>query len=413
MFEQLFTHDAVIRKHRDGPFADARQGHLRDLATAGYGRGTLLRHAAYALCVAKALERWPRMSTQSPIEPAELERLATDWASHRVSLRARAARLPRRSFLQLARAILSRLGRLADAPVDQLEARVAEFVEANRERWPSAYTRRSVAFQTLQFLRFVEGRGTASELITFADIDAYLHHRRGYARGSNKLATGALRSWLDYAPSRGWAPPGLAAGVWQPRIYSLAGLLPGPTPEQVRATVKSLRGSQSVVLRDRALFLLLSTYGLRASEVCRLRLQDLDWVGSRLRIERSKAGRSGWLPLETTVGDAIARYLQKARPRDVPGAVFLSIRAPFRPISTSALYNVVAHHLRAAVTVPRGRGPHGLRHASARALLGAGASLKTIADHLGHRGGDSAEIYAKVDTTSLRQVAWTNVEGLS
>lgn len=414
MFHQLFTHPAIIQKHLDGPFADVRRRYLEDLVTSGYARSTVLRHASYSLCVAKALADWPRLLDDVPIEIGELEVLATRWAGRRLRRLARAVRIPRRSFLQLARALLMRLDRLAAPAADPLSGRVSEFAEAYAEVWTSPNTRRSMALHVLRFLRFVESRGVPCESASYADIDAFLHDRRSCCRiATMKLIVAALRAWFSYAPSRGWAIPGLAVGIWQPRVYALAGLLPGPTPDQVRAAIEGIRGYDHVVLRDRAIFLLIAVYGLRACEVCTLRLEDIDWAHDRLYVTRAKGGPSGWVPLEVNVGTAIAQYIRKARPRSPSRSVFLRARAPFRALSTCGLYNIVAHHLRAVAHVPVGRGPHGLRHASARILLASGASLKTIGDHLGQRSPEATAIYAKVDAQSLRQVAWTDVEGLA
>jgi hypothetical protein len=57
-------------------------------------------------------------------------------------------------------------------------------------------------------------------------------------------------------------------------------------------------------------------------------------------------------------------------------------------------------------------GPHALRHACATHLLAQGLSLKQIGDHLGHRSAQATRIYAKVDVSSLRQVADQTLAGL-
>ena len=64
--------------------------------------------------------------------------------------------------------------------------------------------------------------------------------------------------------------------------------------------------------------------------------------------------------------------------------------------------------------VPRHRGPHALRHATAQHLLDQGQSMKVIGDYLGHRNPSSVSVYAKVDLGALREVARDfDLEGLS
>jgi site-specific recombinase XerD len=113
------------------------------------------------------------------------------------------------------------------------------------------------------------------------------------------------------------------------------------------------------------------------------------------------------------VGNAIVRYLCHGRPQTHSRAVFVTLRAPYRPISTGGLYNVVKRHLSKVTSHRRGRGPHALRHACARHLIESGRTSKEVGDHLGHRSPDATRIYAKVDLVSLRRVALEDLGGLS
>jgi len=93
------------------------------------------------------------------------------------------------------------------------------------------------------------------------------------------------------------------------------------------------------------------------------------------------------------------------RPRAPYREVFLRLKAPFGPLSSGVLYDVVSDRLRSLALPLRHYGPHALRHACATRLLAQGLSLKEIGDHLGHRKADTTRVYAKVDLGSLRQVA--------
>lgn len=112
------------------------------------------------------------------------------------------------------------------------------------------------------------------------------------------------------------------------------------------------------------------------------------------------------------MGDAIARYLRRARPRGGSRVLFLTLRAPFRPLSQGALYSLVDCSLARVLDSRRRRGPHALRHACARHLVDSGFSLKQIGDHLGHRSAEATRIYAKVDLAALRLVALEDLGGL-
>jgi site-specific recombinase XerD len=116
--------------------------------------------------------------------------------------------------------------------------------------------------------------------------------------------------------------------------------------------------------------------------------------------------------LVRSVGDAILRYVTTARPRSEARQVFLSLKAPIRPLGNSALWQIVNRRLRPLGLALAHQGPHALRHACATRLLDRGLSMKEIGDHLGHRNPAATSIYAKVNLASLRQVADFSLEGL-
>ena len=159
--------------------------------------------------------------------------------------------------------------------------------------------------------------------------------------------------------------------------------------------------------RDYAILTLLSTYGLRAGEITSLRLEDIDWKRSRLRVRHSKTGAASELPLLREVGDAILDYLRKGRPETALREVFLRSRAPYRGFATwSTLYTPIRRRLTAAGVNPPGKkGPHAFRHARAVSLLRSSVPLKVIGDVLGHRSMDSTAVYLKLATEDLRAVA--------
>ena len=151
---------------------------------------------------------------------------------------------------------------------------------------------------------------------------------------------------------------------------------------------------------------------MRAGEVRGLKLEDLDWEKELIHLSRPKSRRRQCYPLSYTAGEAILRYLQEVRPRVSCREVFLSLKAPVRPLGGGVLYDLVSDRLRSlSVSLPQ-YGPHSLRHACATRLLAEGLSMKEIGDHLGHRKADTTRVYAKVDLAGLRQVADFDLGGL-
>lgn len=416
MFETLFTCPGVLRRHRKAPLAAKRAVYLSELAAQGIKRGTLLRRSSYCLCVAVEMQRWPPSHC---FDKAEVEALAADWAAKRVSRgRASSPRWPKEHFRFAATGFLRSIGRLRPAlaaAAGQYDTELTEFIATQQEgRWLSEQTARSARWQVRRFLDYIEQRDIAFGDVASADVDMFYEHMaQCWSRNSLRTSAKILRAWFGYCERRGWARAGLANGILLPRIYRHEGLPMGPTWDTVNRMLAETNGDRPVSLRDHAILLLLSVYGLRSGEVRRLRLEDIDWEHDQIRFVRSKSRRSETAPLEPRVGNAIARYLREGRPATDSRVVFLTVRAPHRALSAGGLYHVVEHRLRTGEQASKGRGPHGLRHACARHLLEAGRSFKEVGDHLGHRSPDATRIYAKVDLRSLRRVAFNDLGGLS
>jgi integrase/recombinase XerD len=158
--------------------------------------------------------------------------------------------------------------------------------------------------------------------------------------------------------------------------------------------------------------LLLAVYGLRSGEVRCLCLGDLDWDRRILRVHRTKTDRVQEYPLTAALSQVLRQYLKRGRPASTCQEVFLTLHAPFRPLSAGALCDLVRSLMERLEITASKRGPHALRHACATYLLNQGFSLKKVGDHLGHRSLSATQIYAKVDLNGLRAVADFDLGGL-
>ena len=379
------------------------------VATPGVLQETLLRRARYVRCVVLELQV---LLPGRCFTPSEVRALARNWASRRSGgSQDPNPRGAMENFRCVATDFLRSLGRLqSDQPAEELgefEARLEEFVSAQQERhWQSDAACQAGRWQIRRFLVYLKRRRLDSSGVSADDVDAYYKDASlRWKRSSLRRSASALRKWFEYGEQRGWSRPGLAATIQAPRIYRDEGLPMGPAWETVGRMLAGAVGDSPGAARDRAIILLLAVYGVRSGEVRRLHLDDIDWAGDRIRIMRSKSGRVQQVPLQPAVGEAIAEYVSRHRPRSLERTLFLTLRAPYRPLSQGGLYDVVARHYPVAEAPCKGRGPHGLRHACARHLVESGHSFKEVGDHLGHRSPDSTRTYAKVALTSLRLVA--------
>ncbi len=228
-------------------------------------------------------------------------------------------------------------------------------------------------------------------------------------REAARLAVGSacncvkyLRSFLRFLEAEGLATAELAAAIPPTSGWREARLPATLTPAQVAAMLDSCDRSRAPGLRDFAILTLLARLGLRAVEVARLQLGDIDWRNGEITI-RGKGYRHDCLPLPTDVGEAIVAYLRAGRPQTDCRSVFTSCRAPIQPVSRVSVSEAVLRASRRA-GLPTVRA-HRLRHALASEMLYQGVRLSEISQVLRHRDIATTAIYAKVDRVALRNVA--------
>jgi integrase/recombinase XerD len=240
-------------------------------------------------------------------------------------------------------------------------------------------------------------------------IDRFLAWRmQDLRRATRQRVSNSLRSFLRYLHEAGFIPKNLAVAVAGPMLYKFEEIPRAFTQEQVKTLLDTTRRDKTPCgLRDHAILMLLATYGLRAGEVVRLRLDDIDWRGEKFRVRQSKTGNELVLPLLSTVGEALLKYLRNGRPKTEIREVFLRARAPLGAFKRgSSLHVIVQERLKKAGVKVQGRhGPHAFRFARAGSLLRAGVALKPIGDLLGHRSAASTEVYLRLATEDLRAIS--------
>jgi site-specific recombinase XerD len=249
----------------------------------------------------------------------------------------------------------------------------------------------------------VERLGEDTEHYRARDVREFVircGQRRGIATA--RAAARVLRGFLRYLAIHGRCSPDLIGAVPALPGWSQTSLPRYLPKEAVERIVVSCSGRPA--RRDRAILLLLARLGLRAGDVLRLRLDDLDWDRGRLRVV-GKERREFWLPLPQDAGDAVLAYIEKSRPPVASDRVFIRSHAPYEPITRGALRPIICKAMRLARVKASSQGAHVLRHSLATRLLREGATLDLIGTVLRHRNVSSTALYAKVDVETLRRVA--------
>lgn len=406
MFEILFKYPAVLARYRAAPHSESRERFLEDCANQGYSDSMLHKIAWILLAVAPGIN-----IDRGEVSLQDIE-LAVDQRTRfrRQSGHSDSFRCSRQMFIHIVTQWVQSLGCVVSVP--KVERRFTEQLDAFaryllEERGLSSVTIATRCNQLAGFFERLPSARDSIRTITLADVDAFIEDKghQGCTRASLGTLASSLRSFFRYAQSQDGCLPGLAAAIDSPRIYALEGIPQGPHWDDVQRLLSNADTDRHVDIRDRAILMLLSVYGLRRGEVAALGLDDLDWGSERILITRPKQRCKQSYPLRVEVGDAILRYVREARPRSAHRALFLTMAAPIRPLSASSITAIAHARLTALDIKVPSRGAHCLRHACAGHLLASGFSLKQIGDHLGHRSANSTLRYTKVDMAGLRLVA--------
>ena len=252
---------------------------------------------------------------------------------------------------------------------------------------------------------FGEGSVDLSRLEAASVVSFVQGYARDHGRASAHEVPRALRSFFRFLLHRGYLSRDLASAVPRVAYWSLARLPKHLPPGGVDQVLARCSRTTALDQRNHAIVLILARLGLRSCEVANLRLEDLDWEHGLLRVRSPKAGRWTAMPLPAEVGQALAVYLEQARPPGACRQVFVRHCAPGGPLTPMAIRHVARAAIRRAGFTDVCLGAHTFRHTLATDLLRAGASLDQIGELLRHKDASTTALYAKVDLSTLRSLA--------
>mgnify|MGYP001380104241 CR=1 FL=1 len=403
--QQFYMDPRTLPRMREGALGAYVDELAQQLSDEGYARAS----ARYALQLVADLGRWMvrRKIVVAQLNAQHLERYLEYRSRHRQRRSGGDAAVMRRLLKLLCeRGIVATAAPIEQTPAQSLEEAFRHYLEQERRLAPATLLLYLPVVRRFLAECFADGepqldRLRASDVVRFVQREAVRlrHPKRA------KLMTTALRSFFQYARYRGLIKIDLRSSVPTVANWSMASLPRGLPSEDVQRLLSHCDRHTKVGRRDWAILLLLARLGLRAGEVVRLTLDDLDWERGEVCI-RAKGGNSDRLPIPQDVGTALADYLHRLRPACSARQVFLRMKAPHRGFASSvAICCIVRRALKRAGLNPAHKGAHLLRHSVATELLRRGASLAEIGELLRHRNQQTTMIYAKVDLDLLRPLA--------
>ena len=193
------------------------------------------------------------------------------------------------------------------------------------------------------------------------------------------------------------------------RISRESKMLPAVSNEEASLVLDVIDRRTPKGKRDYAMILLGVVVGLRAIDIARLKLSDIDWKNGEIKIVQAKTSKSLALPLTKDVGEAIQDYILHGRQQVECDAVFMRMRAPAQALNDSVSIGDIYDGYCKQAGIPRvafdGKGFHSLRRAVGKNMVTSGIAVTTVAQILGHGNINSTKKYISLDSCHLKECA--------
>ena len=180
------------------------------------------------------------------------------------------------------------------------------------------------------------------------------------------------------------------------------------TEKETFQLLESIPINTPVGIRNRAIAELFYACGIRTSELCNLKIQDVDFKEQTVTIIKGKGGKSRVVPIGQYASHYIQMYLDKARKqmlrgrREDPGHLFLSQRG--NPFNKSTINRTVMKSIRRNLNLKKHISCYCFRHSTATQLLRNKVDIVYIAQLLGHASLRTTQKYLKIDITDLKNM---------
>ena len=256
------------------------------------------------------------------------------------------------------------------------------------------------------FLSYLEDKGYKSlSQIVSGDVVGFLavvckeHYHTVASLGAGMPG---LRMFLQSSPLASQYAPELPA-----KLHRKTDIMEVYSDEEHARIMSYLENSSDISHRNKAICMLALETGLRAVDICNLKISDIDWQHDTIHIVQEKTGHPLNLPLRASYGNELSDYLLSERPISDSKFVFLQTNAPFNPLKSghSACYSILFSAVSGAGIEANGRhfGTRIARHSMASRMLRSGVPYPAISEALGQRDPNSAMRYISADGVKLAE----------
>ena len=157
--------------------------------------------------------------------------------------------------------------------------------------------------------------------------------------------------------------------------------------------------------RNYAIMMLGTVLGLRACDIIKLKLDDIDWKRGEIKILQSKTANTLVLPMTQDVGESIQDYILNARPKSDAREIFLRICAPHTALSAAVTVGEIYEKCCKNAGIPASKRFHNLRRSLGTSMVSNGISVYDVAQVLGDKNVESTKPYLTADREHLKMCA--------
>lgn len=263
-------------------------------------------------------------------------------------------------------------------------------------------TARNYKFSCLRFCRFLITNGIKGfDEVNIEHIRLFRltdEHTTPYGRATSFAV---IRQFLYYLEEQKLLQTGLHQALFSEsaRSVDITDILDNDQIQRIHEYRHA--ASTPMELRTAAIVTIGLELGLRASDVVRVKMEDIDWKNRKISVIQYKTRNALSLPLTTATGNAVYRYLVKGRPKTASPYVFVHHHAPYDRMSTKICNNSLYRILPERNDVEN-KGFHVLRRTFATTLLRNNAGIQRVMDSLGHTDNTSVMKYLSFDEERMR-----------
>lgn len=293
---------------------------------------------------------------------------------------------------------------------EEMECLVRPFINhcyeelANKES-----TAQNKLYRLCQFSHFLEDRELTLEDLSVELVDEYINSL-GICLEATYDIRRILVHFFTYSFEKGLVKKNYSGFVARPKRGAVPEeVIDTYSDEEIKRIIDNADRTSAIGKRNFVVILLASAYGLRSSDITRLRFSNLDWENNRIVINQHKTGDRLELPLIASVGNAVIDYWKNGRPKTSLGDIIVVSHMKStvgKPLTSPTIHSIVSQAMRKANIEnwhKKKHGAHSLRHSIASYLLKKNASMPIISTILGHRTTETTKTYISIDFTKLRQ----------